>query len=349
MRSATVRKKVPEEVAAGGKAGGPRPRLGFVGLGWIGLNRMSAVAASGAGEVVAVCDPVESCRDGAGEHAPGARRVGSYDDLLAMEPDAVYLATPSALHAEQAIRALRAGAAVFCQKPLGRDAAETKRVVDAARAADRRLGVDFSYRFTRAMLAVRDEIAAGRIGRVYAVDLVFHNAYGPDKDWFYDPARSGGGCLIDLGVHLVDLVFFALGSPGVRRVDGRVFAGGSPLPPERDRVEDHAIAMFDLDGGVTARLACSWNLPLGKDAEIEASFYGTEGAAVFRNVNGSFYDFRAERRDGERSVVLVEPPDDWGGRAAVDFARRVAKDPSYDPSVEEAVEVAAVLDAVYAS
>jgi predicted dehydrogenase len=96
------------------------------------------------------------------------------------------IATPSALHAEQAIAALDRGLAVFCQKPLGRDASETRAVVEAARRADRLLGVDLSYRYTRAAAALRDEVRSGALGEVYAVDLVFHNAYGPDKPWFYD-------------------------------------------------------------------------------------------------------------------------------------------------------------------
>ena len=106
-------------------------------------------------------------------------------------PTVVVIATPSALHAEQSIRALDAGAAVFCQKPLGRDAAEAASVVAAARAADRLLSVDFSYRFTRGMEAIAGLIRGGELGHVFAVDLVFHNAYGPGKPWFYDRAQSG--------------------------------------------------------------------------------------------------------------------------------------------------------------
>lgn len=99
------------------------------------------------------------------------------------------------------MEALAAGLAVFCQKPLGRTAAQTRRVMAAARTMNRLLGVDLSYRFVRGMQTIQ----AGEIGEVYAVQLVFHNADGPDKAWFYDPVQSGGGCVIDLGLHLVDL------------------------------------------------------------------------------------------------------------------------------------------------
>src|SRR5207237_4413923 len=119
----------------------------------------------------------------------------SFDDLLDGDADAIVIATPSAMHAEQAIAALERGKAVFCQKPLGRNADETRRVVDAARANDRLLGVDLSYRFTDALLKVRDVVQSGELGEIFAADLVFHNAYGPDKRWFYDPKLSGGGCV----------------------------------------------------------------------------------------------------------------------------------------------------------
>jgi predicted dehydrogenase len=259
----------------------------------------------------------------------------------------VVLATPSALHAEQAVRALEAGCAVFCQKPLGRTAAEARRVVDAARAADRLLAVDLSYRFTAAARAVRERVERGELGTVYAVDLVFHNAYGPDRAWFYDPALAGGGCVVDLGVHLVDLALWTLGFPAVERVDSRLFAGGERIDGEPDRCEDYAEATLDLAGGAVVRLACSWKLPAGRDAVIGAAFYGTGGGAALRNEGGSFYDFTAEAYRGTAAERLASPPDDWGGRAAVDWARRLAAGERFDPAAERLVEVAEVLDRVY--
>ncbi len=95
------------------------------------------------------------------------------------------------------------------------------------------------------------------------------------------------------------------------------------------------------------RLACSWNLHAGCDAVIEASFYGTAGAVRFRNLDGSFYDFVAERLDGTRRTTLVEPPDPWSGRTAAAWARRLAANPGYDPAIEDTVTVATVLDRIY--
>lgn len=323
------------------------PRLGFLGVGWIGRHRLEAIAQSGAAEVVAIADPAAEAAARAAEAAPGAVRVETLEELLALGVEGVVIATPSALHAEQAVVALEAGAAVFCQKPLARSAAEVERVVAAARAADRLLGVDLSYRYTAGVRAVRDLVRGGELGEIYAVDLVFHNAYGPDKGWFYDARLSGGGCVMDLGIHLVDLALWMLEGSRVAEVTSRLYAGGEVIRGGEGRVEDYAVAQLTLEGGAVARLACSWKLPAGRDAVIEATFYGTRGAASFRNVNGSFYDFVAERYRGTALELLVSPPDAWGGRAAVDWAERLRAGSGFDPEVEGVVEVARTLDRMY--
>ncbi len=323
------------------------PRLGFLGTGWIGRHRMEAIAADGHAVVTAVADASADAAAQAAAGAPGAAVAESLEALLDMGLDGVVIATPSALHAEQAIAALERGCAVFCQKPLARTADETRRVIHAARAADRLLGVDLSYRHTAGMRAIRELVQGGELGDVYAVDLVFHNAYGPDKGWFYDPALSGGGCVIDLGIHLVDLALWTLGWPAVRRADGRLYAKGQPLTDASRQVEDHAVATIDLASGASVRLACSWHLSAGQDAVIEAAFYGSQGGAALRNVDGSFYDFTAHRFRGTAREPLAVPPDAWGGRAAVAWARALADGARFDPEVEHLIDVAAALDGVY--
>jgi predicted dehydrogenase len=283
----------------------------------------------------------------AGKLAPQARAVSSLDELLDLRLDGLVIATPSALHAEQSIRALGQGAAVFCQKPLGRTAAEAQAVVDAARAADRLLCVDLSYRYTEGMRRIREIVGSGELGRVHAVDLVFHNAYGPDKPWFYDPALSGGGCVMDLGVHLVDLALWALDFPEVGGVSARLFAGGEPLGGRPDRVEDYAVATLDLGTGAVVQLACSWRLQAGRDAIISATVYGTEGGVALHNVNGSFYDFTAERYRGTATETLSTPPDAWGGRAAAEWATRLAAGVRFDAGADRLVTVAQVIDRIY--
>ena len=323
-----------------------RPRVGFLGVGWIGRNRLEALARSNVAEIVAVADPSpENAR--AASTVGRCSTMGSLEELLALGLDGLVIATPSALHAEQACTALDRGAAVFCQKPLGRTAVETSEVVDTARRRNRLLGVDLSYRFVEGARRIRHLVQAGELGSIYAADLTFHNAYGPDKSWFYDPALSGGGCVIDLGIHLVDLALWVLEDMSVTGVSSHLFASGKPLTGSASQVEDFALAELELSSGAVVRLACSWNLPAGCDAVIEAAFFGEGGGAMLSNVNGSFYDFTADRFRGTARERLSSPPDDWGGRAIVDWATRLSTGAGYDPSAEQLVEVAAVLDAIY--
>lgn len=323
-----------------------RPRLGFLGVGWIGRHRMEAVLETGAVEAAAIAEPDAAMATAAGELAPEAERVSSLDELLRLDLDGIVIATPSALHARQCLAALEAGVAVFCQKPLGRTAREVEAVVRAARERDLLLGVDFSYRHTEGMRRIRELVAGGALGRMHAADLVFHNAYGPDKPWFYDPAQSGGGCVMDLGIHLVDLALWTLDFPQVVNVASHLSAGGAPLAGT-DRVEDYAAATLELEGGAVLRLACSWRLHAGCDAVIGAEFYGTGGGAAFRNVNGSFYDFTAAHFTGTARHLLAAPPDGWGGRAAARWARRLAQGGGYDAEADRLVEVARVIDRIY--
>jgi len=337
------------------------PRLGFLGVGWIGRNRMQALAREGLARVTAVADPQAEALDAAAEVAPSAVQAGSLEELLEHELDGIVIATPSALHADQAVAALTRGFAVFCQKPLARDAEETRRVLAAARAADRLLAVDLSYRHVEALRAAHEQVASGALGELHTIDLVFHNAYGPDKPWFTDPDLAGGGCLIDLGTHLVDLALWLSEAAGSRdrnrvvplssitgqRNHGIGVETARTLSLHGHAVEDHATAELTL-GPVRARLACSWFASAGRDCVFECTAWGNEGAVSVRNVGGSFYDFRAELWRGTGTETLVDPPDDWGGRAIAAWAERLRGDRGYDPAADELELVAEGIDAVYA-
>jgi predicted dehydrogenase len=323
-----------------------KPRVGFLGVGWIGQHRLRAIAESGLVEIAALADPVQELVRKASSHAPDGVRVSTFDELLELDLDAVVIATPSAQHSAQSITALEQGLAVFCQKPLGRNLVEVSAVIDGAKRADRLLGVDLSYRFTAALQKIRALVRQGELGQIFSADLVFHNAYGPDKPWFYDPQQSGGGCVIDLGIHLVDAALWILGEPIVD-VQSQLFLNGSRIERPGEACEDYATARLDLAGGTVVNLTCSWNLHAGQDAVIEASFYGTKGGASMRNVHGSFVNFRAERFTRTSRQSLSEPPDDWGGRAAVDWAQKLANGSGYDSGIEHLIEVTSVLDRIY--
>src|SRR4051812_39050950 len=243
------------------------PRLGFLGVGWIGRSRMEALARDGLAQVAAVADPQAEALEAAAEVAPDAGRAETLEELLEHELDGVVIATPSPLHADQGVAALERGLAVFCQKPLARDAEETRRVLAAARAADRLLAVDLSYRHVEALRAAHERVASGAIGELHTIDLVFHNAYGPGKPWFTDPELAGGGCLIDLGTHLVDLALWLAEAAGSRQrnpvvpLSGHTRQRNHAIDVETARalslhghaVEDHATAELVV-GEVRARL-----------------------------------------------------------------------------------------------
>lgn len=322
-------------------------RLGFAGTGWIGRKRMQSLVQSGLAQAVAIAEPSPEMAKLAQEIAPGAASFASFEAMLDLDLDGVVIATPSALHAAQAIAALERGFAVFCQKPLGRDHVEVDAVIDAARRADRLLGVDLSYRHTAGVKAIRELIQSGELGSIFLADLTFHNAYGPDKTWFYDRAQSGGGCVIDLGVHLVDLALFAMDFPEVRHVDSSLFYQGRPLGRPNGEVEDCAIATIALGMDTIVRIACSWRLHAGCDAAISASFYGTKGGAEMQNIGGSFLDFETRRFAGTSSTVICGPPEDWGGGAIVDWARQLSAGLRYDRNCWQHSDVANILDAIY--
>src|SRR5262249_27759255 len=123
------------------------------------------------------------------------------------------------------------------------------------------------------------------------------------------------------------------GFPRVTNVTASLFSRGAPLC-DGESAGDFAVAHFDVDSGATIRLACSWKLPAGRDAVISGAFFGTRGGAAFHNVNGSFYEFAAERFDGTRAQTLAGPPGEWCGRATVDWTRRLAAGNCFDPAID---------------
>jgi predicted dehydrogenase len=322
-------------------------RIGFLGVGRIGQQRMVGIMETGVVGSVVLCDPAPDMVEAAADLVPGAVIMGSFNELLQQRLDGLVIATPSALHAEQSIEALHRGIAVFCQKPLGRTQTEVAAVVAAAKRADRLLSVDLSYRYTDGMQQIREIIRSGGLGNVYAADLVFHNAYGPEKQWFYEKSLSGGGCVMDLGVHLTDLALWALDFPDILNVEGNLFANGVAIKGDSDGVEDFAVAKIELAGGAVIRLSCSWHLHAGVDAVIEASFYGTSGGAKIRNLGGSFMDFTAERFNSTRTEVLSVPPDNWSPRAGAEWARSLRHSCKYDPDCASIIAVSRILDGIY--
>ena len=323
------------------------PKLGFLGVGWIGKNRLEALTTERLTSDISIYDPHRPSVEDTLKAVPSAKVNENFMELLQSDVDGVVIATPSALHSKQTIQALEQGKAVFCQKPLGRDLSETKAVIHAAQQADKLLAVDYSYRYTKGIAAIKELLEQEALGKIFAVEAVFHNAYGPDKAWFYDPGLSGGGCLIDLGSHLVDLLFYLFKAPSIDVRYANLLAQGRPLVRRGERVEDFAEAQLKTSTGISIHLACSWKLSVGKDADISLKIFGTEGGASFHNVNGSFYDFQADVFTQNNQRTVVSPPDDWGGKAIQHWARKLAKGNQFDQENYELIKSAALLEEIY--
>ena len=321
------------------------PRLGFVGLGWIGRRRLDAIAARGEARVAALFDADAERLEASRAQYSSATAHHGLESLIEQDLDGIVIATPNADHAEQAIACLSRGIPVFCQKPLAIDARDTARIIDAARAADRLLAVDYSYRHVRGMAELRERILASELGSILAIDLEFHNAYAPNKQWCFDRAHSGGGCLLDLGVHLIDLALWLQGVPDLRLTGRRLFAEGR-LATRAD-VEDLAFVELAEESGGIVRIACSWNAQIGADAKIGMHVHGTRGGAVWRNLNGSFLDFELWLCRGNQHEMLGKSLDDWGTGALSAWIDRVRVDPSFGEGTEGILAGARLIDEAY--
>jgi len=323
------------------------PKLGFVGVGWIGRSRLDCIAQHSNAVIAAVFDPSELAVNQAKTDFPSVNITTSFEEMLRMDLDGVVIATPSALHEQQTLQALEAGMAVFCQKPLARTAAATKKLVEKARENNVLLGVDFSYRDTIGIQKIKEVIDSQSIGTIFHANLIFHNAYGPDKSWYYDPALSGGGCFMDLGIHLVDLLFWLIPDLEIKKIQQAFYKNGQSIHSFDKDIEDFATVHLLFTNHLTAQLTCSWNVSAGQDALIEATFFGTQGSISFKNQQGSFYDFQTELYRGTQKEILTTPPDDWMGRTAAIWATQLADNPGFNENTINYIKVAEAMDKIY--
>jgi predicted dehydrogenase len=333
-------------------------RLAFVGVGHIGRRRLRALLDRDDFVVAALCDPHTIPRDALAAEcrARGAEDVVGFaqiDDLLRhadrLALDGVVIATPTPVHAEQAIRALDQGLAVFCQPPLSRSCGETRDILRAAARADRLLGVDFSYRGVAGIDDGRMLCASGALGTVHAIDLVFHCATGPRATAESDHAMTNGGCVRDLGAHLVDWLLSMLPDETVTDVRAQRYAQGERLRVGDLRPEDQATAFLTLASGATARLSCAWWAHTGCEAVIDAVVYGTRGAVRLHNRNGSVLDLVVEHHEGNTRRILETPDQRWGARELARWVHGLARGARYDAAAAaQYFATARVLDRIIA-
>ncbi len=236
-------------------------RWGIVGFGWVASDFMAPAIAAAGDRVVAICDSDRAARDAA--ERIGARACGDLDALLGERLDAIYVATPNHLHRGAVEACLAAGVPVLCEKPIAASFDDAEAMAAAARRSGTLLGIAFDQRHHPAHVAIRQAIAAGAIGVPTALRIVYAcwldrgwNATArPQDNWRIDRARAGGGAVIDLAPHGLDLAAMLLGEPIVE------LAGLLQRRVQLYDVDDGGMLIGRTAGGVLVSLHVAYNMP----------------------------------------------------------------------------------------
>jgi predicted dehydrogenase len=315
-------------------------RWGLIGCGDIAAKRVAPALRNGEScELVAVSRARAELAEGFAR-AFGARRWhGDWSDLIRdPEIDAVYVATPVDLHAQQSIAACEAGRHVLCEKPMALSTAQCRAMIDASRANGVRLGVAYYRRFYPVLRRIKEILAAGEIGRV---SLALIHAFewqtipeGSPRSWFLRKDRAGGGPLMDFGCHRIEVLLNLLGP--VSEIRG--LAGNTLF---RRDVEDTATVCLRFRDGAMGLLAVSVSVQEPCDS---LDLYGSEGSVHVPVLNrGSLRVITGgkERREDH------PPHDNLHQPIIEDFTRAVLNGQEPEVGGEVGSEVQRLIEAVY--
>jgi len=334
--------------------------LGIIGTGWPGQMHAEAIRSTQAANLYACADLDDQRRVAFGNtHAP-TKSYSDYHELLQdRQIDAAIICLPNYLHFPASLAALEAGKHVLCEKPPTLDAAEMK--VLREEAAKRNLVYSFSrqFRFSAAMRAARHVIEQGRLGRIYHAQATFIRSRGIPVgvgNWFTEKKRSGGGALIDIGIHALDAVWYLMGTPRPVSISAKVFRNFAHLAnvPVFD-VEDAAYAFIRFENDAVVQLETCWAGNLTDDVPprkyfgqelVNSTIYGTKGSLRLNPLT------LFEDRQGEIAALPLEAaPHEPSGFAAqlqnfIDAARGEAVPVN---GADQAVALMEMVDAIYAS
>lgn len=264
---------------------------GIVGIGGIANNAIApAIGKLDDARLVTVVSRDQGRADEFAARHGAARGTTSYDELLAdPDVDVVYIGTPNALHAEQAIAAARAGKHVFCDKPLATSVEEAERVLEACREAGAKLGINFQTRHHEGFAEARRLLADGAIGDVLVAQLEVSAGAAPLKGWRTDPELAGLGSINNIGVHAYDLLRYLLGAE-VAEVVTLTDVSTS------DDLETTSLALFRFGNGTLAYVNANQTTP---NFQPDIDLYGTKGRIVGVGITRPF-------REGGELRVLTE-------------------------------------------
>ncbi|MBR2508997.1 MAG: Gfo/Idh/MocA family oxidoreductase [Lentisphaeria bacterium] len=349
-------------------------RAGVIGLG-MGWNHLVDYMNNPDVEVVAVADRRED-RFNRLEAEFGGKYGKFYKegiDLIKNEKlDILSVAVPNNQHKDLTVAGLEAGAHVLCEKPMAMNTAEALEMLETAKRCNRKLGIDFSYRFRPQSRAMKNFVETGALGEVYyarsewfrrdGMPGLAANDFGTSSgaggamgSWFFDKKQSGGGPLIDLGVHRLDLALWLMGYPEPAWVMGSTYA---KIGPDRAKargleytVEDLACATIKFKNGATLELGVSWASNI-KEMELQTTrLVGTKCGLMQKNINEG-YTYEVEFFKSENEIpfdIKLHEPTPPMPTAFTLFVEAVRDNKEFLVKPEEAVTVMRLLDAIYES
>lgn len=332
-------------------------KVGVVGVG-MGSWHIDAYRKDDRVEVAAICDVDETRLHAAGKKfGVDCLLTNAKEMFRTVDLDAVSIATPNKFHAPLTVAALEQGLHVLCEKPMAMNAREAEQMLAASKKAGKNLMINFSYRFNDMSYALKQQVDAGVIGDIYFGRTVWHRRRGIPGfgGWFCDKALAGGGPLIDLGVHRLDLALWLMGYPEPVAVSGNthcIIARERAAQAKKPyTVEDLAAGIVKFANGATLILEASWALNINEEEQMITTLCGTRGGLTQRNVGGG-YQFMAELYTEEGGNLYTKKLD----RAVTpapsscrEFIDSILEKREPIASGEHGVKVMRILDGIYRS
>ena len=263
--------------------------IGIVGLG-MGKNQINAFRNTGKAEVIALCDTDRKKLEQIGREYQVQNSYTDMDQMIQSQNlDAVAIATPNHTHHPLTLKAFDQGLHVLCEKPLAVNYSQAQQMVEAAEKADLKLGVHYNHRMSASAQLLKQYITNDILGDVYFISSKWHRNQGIPggaSGWFYKTETAGGGCFIDLGVHMIDMALSFAGFPRILSVSGQLHNkfGETDLPGQEMDVDDFGSAYIRCENGLCISIEISW-ASHARQTGMCTEVYGTKGGAV-RDENG---------------------------------------------------------------